>query len=122
MLILLGSHFLMYGRKHVVFGKVVKGMDIVKKIEQVGSARGQPARPVKIVDCGETSESKIEDSVGKDSGKTWVVGTYGLEHACQTFYLHVLYNITFSQERTRNLGSLRMMVLVIKLEEEVKNP
>ena len=118
MLILLGSHFLMYGRKHVVFGKVAKGMDIVKKIEQVGSVRGQPARPVKIVDCGETSESKIEDSVGKDSGKTWVVGTYGLEHACQTFYLHVL----FSQERTRNLGSLRMMVLVIKLEEEVKNP
>lgn len=55
--------------KHVVFGKVVKGIEILKKIELAGTAEGKPARPVKIVDCGKTSESKIPDAVGKEKGK-----------------------------------------------------
>ncbi|XP_059435924.1 peptidyl-prolyl cis-trans isomerase CYP63 isoform X2 [Corylus avellana] len=55
--------------KHVVFGKVVKGIEILKKIEQAGTAEGKPARPVKIVDCGKTSESKIPDALGKEKGK-----------------------------------------------------
>merc|ERR1712217_445065 len=39
--------------KHVVFGKVVEGMDIVKKIEAVGSQSGKTAKPVLIADCGQ---------------------------------------------------------------------
>ncbi|XP_073054261.1 uncharacterized protein [Primulina eburnea] len=50
--------------KHVVFGKVVKGMEIVKKVEQIGTADGKPSGFVKIVDCGETSGTEKRNSVG----------------------------------------------------------
>ena len=41
--------------KHVVFGRVVEGMDVVKAIEKVGSRGGSTAKPVVIADCGQLS-------------------------------------------------------------------
>ena len=38
----------------------------------MGTADGKPAHPVKIVECGETSENKIQAAVGKDTGNTGV--------------------------------------------------
>jgi peptidylprolyl isomerase len=38
--------------KHVVFGQVVKGYDVIKKIEAVGSRSGKTSRKVTISDCG----------------------------------------------------------------------
>jgi len=38
--------------KHVVFGKVTNGMNIVKKIEAYGSEMGKPRADVKIIDSG----------------------------------------------------------------------
>lgn len=39
--------------KHVVFGAVTEGMDIVQKIEAVGSQSGRCSRPVKIEASGQ---------------------------------------------------------------------
>ena len=41
--------------KHVVFGKVIEGMDVVKKMEAAGSEDGTPTKKVVIADCGQLS-------------------------------------------------------------------
>merc|ERR1719440_1027911 len=41
--------------KHVVFGKVSDGMDVVKAIEAVGAQSGKTSKPVVIADCGQLS-------------------------------------------------------------------
>jgi len=38
--------------KHVVFGHVIEGLNVCKKMESVGSKSGTPNDPVVIVDCG----------------------------------------------------------------------
>merc|ERR1719162_2326733 len=39
--------------KHCVFGKVTDGLDVIDKIEAVGSQSGQTSKTVKIKDCRE---------------------------------------------------------------------
>lgn len=38
--------------RHVVFGRVLEGMDVVKKVESLGSQSGKPRATVTIADCG----------------------------------------------------------------------
>ena len=41
--------------KHVVFGSVTKGMDVVQAIEAVGTSSGKTTKQVVIADCGQLS-------------------------------------------------------------------
>lgn len=44
--------------KHVVFGKVIQGMDIVQLIENTKTARDKPVLDIVIADCGELLSDK----------------------------------------------------------------
>ena len=54
--------------KHVVFGKVLQGKNIVRTIENMKTDSGDnPSKPVEITDCGELSpEEKIPDNSSID--------------------------------------------------------
>ncbi|XP_041856126.1 peptidyl-prolyl cis-trans isomerase A [Melanotaenia boesemani] len=39
--------------KHVVFGSVVEGLGVVKKMETYGTASGKPTSKIVIADCGQ---------------------------------------------------------------------
>jgi peptidylprolyl isomerase len=39
--------------RHVVFGRVIEGMDVVKAVEAQGSRTGATSKPIEIADCGE---------------------------------------------------------------------
>ena len=39
--------------KHVVFGRVIEGLDVVKAVEAQGSRSGATRKEIRIADCGE---------------------------------------------------------------------
>ena len=46
-------------RKHVVFGQVEEGLEVLDEIEKAGTVGGKPKRNVRIHDCGELSPSQL---------------------------------------------------------------
>lgn len=47
--------------KHVVFGVVLDGWDIVRDVEACGSANGKPILPVTIAKCGILNEQEVTE-------------------------------------------------------------
>ncbi|OLY79974.1 Peptidyl-prolyl cis-trans isomerase [Smittium mucronatum] len=41
--------------KHVVFGHVISGLDIVRMIEALGTSSGKPKKRITVIDCGEVT-------------------------------------------------------------------
>ncbi|ROW08846.1 hypothetical protein VMCG_02690 [Cytospora schulzeri] len=58
--------------KHVVFGEVLEGYEIVEKIENVKTSRDKPELPVKIVKSGELSVPEEEEPIY--GGAEWAAG------------------------------------------------
>lgn len=50
--------------KHVVFGKVISGLQVVMAMEKVGSSSGKTAQKVTIRDCGEGSGPAGKSTAG----------------------------------------------------------
>jgi cyclophilin family peptidyl-prolyl cis-trans isomerase len=50
---------------YVVFGKVVEGMDVVKKMEAQGSGSGKTKSRILIADCGELKSDGPQPAPGK---------------------------------------------------------
>lgn len=46
-------------RKHVVFGQLEEGFDVLSEIEKAGSKGGKPRKHVRIHHCGELSPSQL---------------------------------------------------------------
>jgi len=44
--------------KHVVFGKVLTGQDVIKAVERQGSSSGKTKLKIRIADCGEVGKEK----------------------------------------------------------------
>ncbi|XP_072351205.1 peptidyl-prolyl cis-trans isomerase-like [Scyliorhinus torazame] len=47
------AHTLWLNGKHVVFGKVIEGYEVVKKMEKLGSGEGKTSSTVSIINCGQ---------------------------------------------------------------------
>ena len=39
--------------KHVVFGQVLSGMDVVWKMDKMGTSQGKPKQKITVMECGE---------------------------------------------------------------------
>lgn len=44
--------------KHVVFGRVLEGLQLLKKLDSLGSRSGKPAQRVTVADCGELASKR----------------------------------------------------------------
>jgi peptidyl-prolyl isomerase G (cyclophilin G) len=72
-----GFSVILHCRKSTVFGKLILGNEMLKKIEHVDvdSSTNMPLVPVRIVDCGELVDGKGRGSVTTENGTAQITST-----------------------------------------------
>lgn len=84
--------------KHVVFGQVLDGMEVVRAIESVGSRTGETAFPVLVSACGELPQASA--SAPPSRTLPCVAGCWLLRWLLRaTMLLHVAMECTFTKSR-----------------------
>ena len=66
--------------KHVVFGRVLEGMDIVRRIEDIAIVADKPTQDCAIADCGVIAAAGGDGGHG-DHGHSHAGGDHGHSHA-----------------------------------------
>ena len=64
--------------KHVVFGKVVEGMDVVRVMEKLGSQSGKTKKKVEIRACGELPPQEPATAAKEDNSDAPNRATFAL--------------------------------------------
>ncbi|CBH13216.1 cyclophilin type peptidyl-prolyl cis-trans isomerase, putative [Trypanosoma brucei gambiense DAL972] len=108
--------------KHVVFGRVTEGIDVVKSIERLGSDSGKTRGRIIIANCGElqtqkegaAKKEKVKAKEGNNAGKlsTIVEGTGGAKRPRE--------DVEDLEERKKRIREKRERIAKLRAQAEEK--
>lgn len=96
--------------KHVVFGRVMDGMDVVRRMESCGRDNGTPTAEVIIDDCGELKGSAARSGVSEDVAGPGLIGRpakrrRAADQPAEVHLLHILKKHSGSRDTKCRDGS-----------------
>ena len=104
-----------YSGRHVVFGKVIKGQDVVRAMENVETGENdRPVKDVVIVDCGELQPGQDDGVKTPQDGDT--LPSYpGLPR-----HLHLTL-IHFAEDSGLDFGNIEAVLVLLENVRKIGN-